>query len=188
MCRTLVLPSTMPSTARRGSRPCWRAPRSNAISSRSPRMMTTPPEPGLHGWLVIDKPQGITSARAVALVRRATGAKVGHAGTLDPLATGVLPLALGEATKTVQFAAAGQKRYRFRVRWGIARDTDDREGAITAESPVRPDAAAIAAALPRFVGSILQRPPAYSAIKIAGRRAYALARVGRAPEMALRPV
>ena len=167
--------------------------------------MTTPPEPGLtptlpspaggggsgrglHGWLVIDKPQGITSARAVALVRRATGVKVGHAGTLDPLATGVLPLALGEATKTVQFAAAGRKRYRFRIRWGIARDTDDCEGAITAESPVRPDAAAIAAALPRFIGSIRQRPPAFSAIKIAGRRAYALARAGRPAEMAPRPV
>jgi tRNA pseudouridine55 synthase len=168
-------------------------------------MATTPPDPlpasthpspasgkgpgrGLDGWLVIDKPAGITSARAVALVRRATGAKVGHAGTLDPLATGVLPLALGEATKTVQFARADHKRYRFRVRWGITRDTDDCEGAITAETPVRPDAAAIAAMLPRFTGPILQRPPAYSAIKIAGRRAYALARVGRPPEMAVRPV
>src|SRR6266481_4937476 len=119
----------------------------------------------------------MSSARAVALVRRSSGArKIGHAGTLDPLATGVLPLALGEATKTVQFAAAGHKRYRFRIRWGIARDTDDCEGAITADSPVRPDAAAIAAMLPRFTGPILQRPPAYSAIKIAGRRAYALAR------------
>jgi tRNA pseudouridine55 synthase len=168
-------------------------------------MMTRPPDPALvptfaspasgegsgralHGWLVIDKPRGITSARAVALVRRATGAKVGHAGTLDPLATGILPLALGEATKTAQFAAAGQKRYRFRVRWGIARDTDDCEGAITADSPVRPDAAAIAAMLPRFTGPILQRPPAYSAIKIAGRRAYALARAGQPPDLALRPV
>ncbi|HYU11585.1 MAG TPA: tRNA pseudouridine(55) synthase TruB [Stellaceae bacterium] len=167
--------------------------------------MTTPPEPalattlpspackegsgrGLHGWLVIDKPAGITSARAVAMVRRATGTKVGHAGTLDPLATGVLPLALGEATKTMQFARAGPKRYRFRIRWGEARDTDDCEGAVTAESPVRPDAAAIAAMLLRFTGPILQRPPAYSAIKIAGRRAYALARAGRSPEIALRRV
>src|SRR6267378_7309772 len=206
MCRTLLLPSTTRSTARRGSRPCWPAPRSNAISTRPPRTMTTtPPEPalaptlpcpanggesgmGLHGWLVIDKPAGITSARAVALVRRATGAKVGHAGTLDPLATGVLPMALGEATKTVQFARADHKRYRFRIRWGIARDTDDCEGAITADSPVRPDAAAIAAMLPRFTGPILQRPPAFSAIKIAGRRAYALARAGRPAEMAPRPV
>ena len=143
---------------------------------------------GLHGWLVIDKPYGITSARAVALVRRSTGAKVGHAGTLDPLATGVLPLALGEATKTVQFVAAGKKRYRFRIRWGEARDTDDREGAVIAETAVRPDAAVIAAALPGFTGRVLQRPPAYSAIKIAGRRAYALARAGRPPEIAVRPV
>ena len=138
---------------------------------------------GLHGWLVIDKPEGITSARAVALIRRATGAKTGHAGTLDPLATGVLPLALGEATKTVRFAAAGHKRYRFRIRWGVARETDDREGAITAESPIRPDIAAIEAALPRFTGILQQRPPAYSAIKIAGRRAYALARAGRPPDL-----
>ena len=138
---------------------------------------------GLHGWLVIDKPEGITSARAVALIRRATGAKTGHAGTLDPLATGVLPLALGEATKTVRFAAAGHKRYRFRIRWGVARETDDREGAITAESPIRPDIAAIEAALPRFTGVLQQRPPAYSAIKIAGRRSYALARAGRPPDL-----
>jgi tRNA pseudouridine55 synthase len=137
----------------------------------------------LHGWLVIDKPEGITSARAVALIRRATGAKTGHAGTLDPLATGILPLALGEATKTVRFAAAGHKRYRFRIRWGVARETDDREGAITAESPIRPDIAAIEAALPRFTGILQQRPPAYSAIKIAGRRAYALARAGRPPDL-----
>jgi len=138
---------------------------------------------GLHGWLVIDKPEGITSARAVALIRRATGAKTGHAGTLDPLATGILPLALGEATKTVRFAAAGHKRYRFRIRWGVARETDDSEGAITAESPIRPDIAAIEAALPRFTGILQQRPPAYSAIKIAGRRAYALARAGRPPDL-----
>jgi tRNA pseudouridine55 synthase len=138
---------------------------------------------GLHGWLVIDKPEGITSARAVALIRRATGAKTGHAGTLDPLATGILPLALGEATKTVRFAAAGHKRYRFRIRWGVARETDDREGAITAESPIRPDIAMIEAALPRFTGILQQRPPAYSAIKIAGRRAYALARAGRPPDL-----
>ena len=138
---------------------------------------------GLHGWLVIDKPEGITSARAVALIRRATGAKTGHAGALDPLATGILPLALGEATKTVRFAAAGHKRYRFRIRWGVARETDDREGAITAESPIRPDIAMIEAALPRFTGILQQRPPAYSAIKIAGRRAYALARAGRPPDL-----
>jgi tRNA pseudouridine55 synthase len=154
--------------------------------------MTTAADPtgdgGLHGWLVIDKPAGMTSARVVSQIKRATGAKTGHAGTLDPLATGVLPLALGEATKTVRFAAAGQKRYRFTIRWGIARDTDDREGAGIAESPVRPDRGAIEAMLPRFTGRLLQRPPAYSAVKIAGRRAYALARAGRPPKMAERPV
>jgi tRNA pseudouridine55 synthase len=143
---------------------------------------------GVHGWLVIDKPYGISSARAVALVRRSSGAKVGHAGTLDPLATGVLPLALGEATKTVQFVAAGKKRYRFRIRWGEARDTDDREGAVIGETCARPDAAAITAVLAAFTGTILQRPPAYSAIKIGGRRAYALARAGKPPDLAARPV
>jgi len=131
----------------------------------------------------------MTSARVVAVVKRSSGAgKVGHAGTLDPLATGILPLALGEATKTAQFAASGSKRYRFRVRWGAATETDDREGAILAETAARPDAAAIAAALPGFTGTILQRPPAYSAIKVAGRRSYALARAGQAPELPARPV
>ena len=143
---------------------------------------------GLHGWLVIDKPEGVTSARVVAQIKRATDAKTGHAGTLDPLATGVLPLALGEATKTVRFAAAGWKRYRFRIRWGVARDTDDREGAITAESAIRPDRAAVEAMLPRFTGALLQQPPAYSAIKVAGRRAYKLARAGRPPDLPPRPV
>src|SRR5437762_5878666 len=119
------------------------------------RTMTAPADPGLHGWLVIDKPEGITSARVVSQIKRATGAKVGHAGTLDPLATGVLPLALGEATKTVRFADVGQKRYRFRLRWGVARETDDREGAITAESSLRPDIAAVEAILPRFTGALL---------------------------------
>ncbi len=99
-----------------------------------------------------------------------------------------MPLALGEATKTAQFATAGRKRYRFRVRWGVATDTDDREGDMLAESAARPDDASIIAALPHFTGTILQRPPAYSAIKIAGRRAYALARAGEAPELAARPV
>src|SRR6476659_9480343 len=125
-------------------------PRLSATCSRRPR---PPPRPmakriesDLHGWLIIDKPAGLTSARVVEAVKRATGAKVGHAGTLDPLATGVLPLALGEATKTVQFATAGRKRYRFRVRWGVATDTDDSEGEVVAETSARPDPAAIAAA------------------------------------------
>ena len=92
---------------------------------------------GLNGWLVIDKPLGLTSNRVVELVRRSVGSKAGHAGTLDPLATGVLPIAIGEATKTVGFAMTGRKRYRFRIRWGIARTTDDREGKIVGESPYR---------------------------------------------------
>jgi tRNA pseudouridine55 synthase len=168
-------------------------PRSSAISvhlpeTRLPGMTGRADSAAPHGWLVIDKPAGITSARVVAAVKRATGAKVGHAGTLDPLATGILPLALGEATKTVQFASAGRKRYRFRIRWGIATDTEDREGAAVAESAARPDTAAVIAALPRFTGTILQLPPVYSAIKVAGRRAYALARAGAMPELAARPV
>ncbi|HTZ34551.1 MAG TPA: tRNA pseudouridine(55) synthase TruB [Stellaceae bacterium] len=145
-------------------------------------------EPSRHGWLVIDKPGGITSNRVVERLRRATGLKTGHAGTLDPLATGVLPVALGEATKTVGFVAKATKRYRFRIRWGIATDTEDSEGAVVAESAARPDSAAIQALLPRFTGPLSQRPPAYSAIKVAGRRAYALARAGQAPVLAERRV
>jgi tRNA pseudouridine55 synthase len=140
------------------------------------------------GWLIIDKPAGITSSQVVVRLRRATGVKAGHAGTLDPLATGILPVALGEATKTIDFVSKAAKRYRFRVRWGISTETDDSEGDIVAESPARPEPASIAAALPHFTGAILQRPPAYSAIKIAGRRAYALARAGKPPQLAERPV
>jgi tRNA pseudouridine55 synthase len=140
------------------------------------------------GWLVIDKPQGLTSSRVVEQIRRATGAKAGHAGTLDPLATGVLPIALGKATKLVAYAMAARKTYRFRIRWGVARDSDDAEGAIVGESPVRPDPATLAATLPHFIGVIEQVPPTYSAIKIGGRRAYALARAGRAQSPAPRPV
>ncbi len=147
-----------------------------------------PVEPGWHGWLVIDKPLGLSSHRAVEIVRRATGAKAGHAGTLDPLATGVLPIALGEATKTVRFAMADRKCYRFSIRWGVTRATDDGEGAITGETAARPSRVAIEAVLPRFIGTILQSPPAYSAIKIGGRRAYALARAAAPPELAARPV
>jgi len=143
---------------------------------------------GLDGWLVVDKPLGLTSNRVVEVVRRRTGGKVGHAGTLDPLATGVLPIALGEATKTTSYAMAGRKRYRFRIRWGISRATDDREGEVTGECPTRPNREAIEAILPTFTGTILQRPPAYSAIKIEGRRAYELARTGKPSMMPVRPV
>lgn len=145
-------------------------------------------EGGPHGWIVVDKPLGLTSSRVVEQVRRATGAKAGHAGTLDPLATGVLPIALGEATKTTAYAMTGNKRYRFRIRWGVARATDDREGAIVDQSPSRPSREAIEAMLPRFVGTIRQAPPAYSAIKVNGRRAYALARDNAPPTLTPRLV
>jgi tRNA pseudouridine55 synthase len=132
------------------------------------------------GWVVLDKPAGMTSTHAVARVKRALNAKkAGHAGTLDPLATGCLPIALGEATKTVPYAMAGRKIYRFTVRWGTETDTDDAEGGVVATSPLRPDAAAIEALLPRFTGTIAQVPPRYSAVKIAGERAYDLARSGQ---------
>lgn len=143
----------------------------------------------LHGWLILDKPQGMSSGRAVGAVRKLIGAaKAGHGGTLDPLATGVLPIALGEATKTVAWAMAGRKTYRFTLRWGEARDSDDAEGKLTATSAARPARAAIEAALPGFTGRISQRPPAFSALKLQGERAYALARDGVAVELAPRPV
>ncbi len=141
------------------------------------------------GWLVLDKPMGMTSTHAVSLVRRAFAArKAGHAGTLDPLATGVLPIALGEATKTVSFVMEGRKAYRFTVRWGIETDTDDAEGRVIATSDARPDAEAIGTLLPRFTGAIMQTPPQFSAIKIAGERAYDLARDGEAVSLSPRPV
>jgi tRNA pseudouridine55 synthase len=143
---------------------------------------------GLHGWLVIDKPLGLTSRRVVDIVRRHADGRVGHAGTLDPLATGVLPVAIGEATKTTAYAMAGRKRYRFRIRWGIARTTDDLEGEVTGECAARPSREAIEAALPRFLGRIRQHPPAYSAIKINGSRAYKLARTNAQPILPMRTV
>ncbi|MHA1108136.1 MAG: tRNA pseudouridine(55) synthase TruB [Alphaproteobacteria bacterium] len=131
----------------------------------------------IHGWMVIDKPSGITSARVVAIVRsRLDAQKAGHGGTLDPLATGILPIALGEATKTVAYVMDGRKDYRFSVRWGEARDTDDAEGAVTETSEMRPGEAEIRAVLGEFTGDISQVPPAYSAIKVDGKRAFALAR------------
>jgi len=143
----------------------------------------------IHGWLSLDKPEGMTSTEAVARVRRITqAAKVGHGGTLDPLATGVLPIALGEATKTVAYIVNGQKHYRFTARLGEARDTDDSEGEVIATSPLRPDTAAVEQALPAFVGSIPQLPPRFSAIKIGGERAYDLARRGEPVEIEPRTV
>ena len=143
---------------------------------------------GPHGWLVIDKPLGLTSRRVVDIVQRYADGRVGHAGTLDPLATGVLPVAIGEATKTTAYAMAGRKRYRFRIRWGIARATDDLEGEVTGGCAARPSRKAIEAALPRFLGRIQQHPPAYSAIKIDGSRAYKLARTNVTPILPMRTV
>jgi tRNA pseudouridine55 synthase len=143
----------------------------------------------VHGWLILDKPAGMTSTHAVGAVRRAFDArKAGHAGTLDPLATGVLPIALGEATKTVPYAVEGEKGYRFTVRWGVETDTDDAEGRTVATSDGRPQPDAIEAVLARFTGEFLQTPPAFSAIKIAGERAYDLARAGETVEIEPRPV
>src|SRR6186997_518060 len=131
----------------------------------------------VHGWIVLDKPVGMTSTHAVAVIKRLfTAKRAGHAGTLDPLASGCLPLALGEATKTVPFVMEGRKRYRFTVRWGEERDTDDAEGKVVGTSNARPGAEAITACLPTFTGTIEQVPPKFSAIKIEGERAYDLAR------------
>lgn len=131
----------------------------------------------INGWLIFDKPRGMTSTQAVARVKRLyQAAKAGHAGTLDPLATGVLPIALGEATKTVPFVMEDSKEYRFTVRFGIETDTDDSEGKMVKASDKRPTSAEIEAMLPEFTGEIDQVPPRFSALKVDGARAYDLAR------------
>jgi tRNA pseudouridine55 synthase len=133
----------------------------------------------INGWINVDKPVGITSAACVNSVRRALdAAKLGHAGTLDPAASGVLPIGLGEATKTMPFVVDTQKQYVFTVNWGERRDTDDDQGQVVETSERRPTEAEIEAALPEFTGEISQVPPAYSAIKVDGARAYSLARAG----------
>lgn len=143
----------------------------------------------INGWLVVDKAMGMTSTGVVGAVRRITRAqKVGHGGTLDPLATGVLPIAMGEATKTVPYVMAARKAYRFTVRFGAATDTDDAEGEVVARADERPDDEAIEAALARFRGEIMQTPPRYAAVKIDGERAYDLARSGKEVVLEPRPV
>ncbi|MFO1242610.1 MAG: tRNA pseudouridine(55) synthase TruB [Rickettsiales bacterium] len=138
----------------------------------------------LNGWINLDKPYGMTSTEAVSRVKRLLSPeKIGHAGTLDPLATGILPLALGEATKTVQYAMDAEKTYRFTVKFGEQTTTDDREGEITTTSDKRPQDTDIKAILKNYIGEIEQIPPVYSAIKIGGERAYDLARAGAAPKM-----
>ncbi len=143
----------------------------------------------VNGWVNLDKPVGVTSTQAVGWLKFLFNArKAGHAGTLDPLASGVLPIAFGEATKTVPIVQEGTKAYRFRVRWGEESATDDSEGDIVARSDRRPSGPEIAALLPRFVGLIEQTPPTFSAIKIDGARAYDLARVGESFSIAARPI
>jgi tRNA pseudouridine55 synthase len=161
---------------------------------------TVPPEPGppreqrpkkrdVHGWLVLDKGVGMTSTHAVAVAKRTLNAKkAGHAGTLDPLASGILPIALGEATKTVPFVMDGQKSYVFTVAWGVETDTDDAEGRPVQATNRFPSADEIEALLPAFTGTIEQVPPRYSAIKIQGERAYDLARDGEVVELKPRTV
>ena len=143
----------------------------------------------VNGWVVVDKPLGLTSTQVVGRVRRVFNArKIGHGGTLDPLATGLLPIAMGEATKTVPYVMEGNKAYRFTLRWGQATATDDTEGAVTAVSDRRPEEAEIQEVLPGFQGVINQVPPNYSAIKVAGQRAYDRARAQEVFELEARPV
>lgn len=143
----------------------------------------------ISGWVVLNKPYDMTSTQAVGKVRWLfSAAKAGHAGTLDPLATGILPIALGKATKAVPQVQDGTKIYRFAIAWGSATTTDDTEGAVIATSDRRPDRAALEAVLPQFVGTILQRPPIFSALKIDGERAYDLARAGEAVDLPPREI
>ena len=140
----------------------------------------------VHGWVILDKPMGMTSTQGVAAVRRIFNAqKAGHAGTLDPMATGILAIALGEATKTVPYAMDADKTYRFTATWGEARDSDDAEGKVTGTSDLRPGRGEIEAMLPRFTGTLTQTPPAFSAVRVGGERAYDLAREGE--EVVLEP-
>lgn len=143
----------------------------------------------LNGWLILDKPLGITSAQAVSRVKRLLNPKkIGHGGTLDPLASGVLPLALGEATKVFDYVAAATKSYRFTVQWGEERDTDDGEGKAIQTSDLRPTTAQIEAVIPQFIGKIEQVPPIFSAIKVDGKRSYDRARKGQEVQLAPRIV
>jgi tRNA pseudouridine55 synthase len=143
----------------------------------------------IDGWIVLDKPLGLGSTAAVSAIKRLLRPqKVGHGGTLDPLATGVLPIGLGEATKTMPFIIDSTKEYEFEICWGEARNTDDREGEVIETSDHRPGIQQIDAALAGFLGEIEQVPPAFSAIRIDGVRAYALARAGKTPEMRARTV
>ncbi len=160
-----------------------------AAAAPFPERTPRPRKREVNGWVILDKPVGMTSTHAVALAKRAFNAKkTGHAGTLDPLASGLLPLAFGEATKTVPFVMDGEKAYRFTVRWGIETSTDDAESEAIATSDNRPTIAEIEAILPDYTGEILQVPPQFSALKIDGERAYDLARQGEVVALEARPV
>ncbi len=164
------------------------APR-NEGQYKKPKQQFRREKRDVHGWIVLDKPVGMTSTQAVGAIKRLFSCKrAGHAGTLDPLASGCLPIALGEATKTVPFVMDSRKIYSFTVQWGQERDTDDAHGRITATSEARPDRATIEALIPRYTGTIEQVPPQYSAIKIDGERAYDLARDGETVDLQARPV
>ncbi|MEZ5994368.1 MAG: tRNA pseudouridine(55) synthase TruB [Hyphomonadaceae bacterium] len=168
---------------------CWPA-RSRAICAARTKLMSRRKKgEDVSGWVVLDKPDDMSSTHAVSAVRRIFNAqKAGHAGTLDPLASGVLPIALGEATKTVPWLMEARKTYLFTIKWGVSTDTQDREGKVIAESAVRPSPEAIRAALADFTGEIEQVPPQFSAVKVDGERAYDIARSGEAVELAPRKV
>ena len=156
---------------------------------RGQRQGDRPKRRDVNGWVVLDKGVGMTSTQAVGMVKRCLNAKkAGHAGTLDPLASGLLPIALGEATKTVPFVMDGRKAYVFTVTWGVETDTDDAEGNVVDRTDAVPERADLEALLPRFTGQIMQTPPQFSAIKIAGERAYDLARDGEQVALQPRPV
>jgi tRNA pseudouridine55 synthase len=151
--------------------------------------MPRKPKNNISGWINLNKPEGISSNDALMRIKRALNfPKIGHAGTLDPLASGILPIALGEATKLVSYMVEDDKVYLYTVTWGEERSTDDREGEVVATSDVRPVEEQIRAILPKFTGTIQQKPPAFSAIKVAGQRAYDLARAGETVELEARPV
>jgi tRNA pseudouridine55 synthase len=159
------------------------------MSQDSKRNSDRPRKRDVNGWIILDKGVGMTSTHAVAAVKRGLSAKkAGHAGTLDPLASGVLPIALGEATKTVPFVMDGRKSYVFTVAWGVETNTDDAEGEVAARTEMVPTASEVERLLPRFTGPIEQVPPRFSAIKIQGERAYDLARDGEVVELAARRV
>jgi tRNA pseudouridine55 synthase len=180
--KNLTLPEETP-------QPAPLAPQSEGTRRPQQKQQFKRDKRDVHGWIVLDKPVGMTSTHAVSIIKRLfTAKRAGHAGTLDPLASGALPIAMGEATKTVPFVMDGRKLYRFTVRWGEERDTDDAEGRVTETSAQRPTADAIRALLPSYTGLIQQIPPRFSAIKVEGERAYDLARDGAVVELAARPV